>query len=329
MAVIRCNKCGYIREVKDDYVGRLVKCPDCKNSITVYNTVTFIKALLKKYTLQAQELQKLRKDTTTAQPKKKKAKNSSINNININCTDVFTKETSYIPIVNWFKKRNIKTEIHPEAVDTTGFFDEIALLIGNNFKILEFVIKQIKYIQNKGYSNVKIVLSNKSQKEIQEITSFCQTLYDYSFVAKYFYHKKDKIIRLTLQTAPRIRGFFNGGWMEWFALMKLLKLFKIEKITPAIARNLEITFPNGDIHELDIFFLTEDNIPMYIECKSGEFRQDISKYLSLKRELKIDKEQFIICVFGLTKAHAQGMTSMYDLTFVNEATLIEHVKNVI
>ena len=285
MAIIRCSKCGYVKEVKDDYIGRLVKCPDCKNSITVYNTITYIKALLKKHILQAQELQKLRRDTTTAQPKKKKAKNSSINNININCTDIFTQEATYIPIVNWFKAKNIKTEIHPEAVDTTGFFDEIALQIGNNFQILEFVIKQIKYIQNKGYSNVKIVLSNKSQKEIQEITSFCQMLYDYSFVAKYFYHKRDKIIRLTLQTAPRIRGFFNGSWMEWFVLMKLLKLFKTEKITPALTRNLEIIFPNGDIHELDIFFLTEDNIPVYIECKSGEFRQDIDKYLSLRKEL--------------------------------------------
>jgi spore germination protein YaaH len=80
--------------------------------------------------------------------------------------------------------------VNPDAVDTTGFFDEIALLLGNNFKTLSFVSNQIKYIQNKGYTNVKLELSKKNQKEIQQLTSFCKTLHDYSFVAKYHYQKK-------------------------------------------------------------------------------------------------------------------------------------------
>ncbi|MBE8232183.1 MAG: DUF1887 family protein, partial [Endozoicomonadaceae bacterium] len=220
-------------------------------------------------------------------------------------------------------------QINQEAVDTTGFFDEIALLLGNNFKVLNLVSDQIKYIQNKGYANVKLELSKKSSEEIKQITSFCKEMHDYSFVAKYFYQKKDKIIHLTLQTAPKIRDFFNGIWMEWFTLMKLLEFFRDHKINASCMRSLNISFPNGLSNELDIFFLTKNNIPVCIECKSGEFRHDIDKYLKLRKQLNIDKNQFIICVFGLSEEQTQGMTSIYDLTFTNENNLLRHIEKII
>jgi hypothetical protein len=153
-------------------------------------------------------------------------------------------------------------------------------------------------------------------------------LYDYSFVAKYFYEKKDKVIRLKLQKAPKIRDFFNGVWMEWFTLMALLEYFRDKKIDVSCLRSLEVSFQNGTSNELDIFFLTKNNIPVCIECKSGEFRQDIDKYLKLRKQLKINKNQFVICVFGLSQEQTQGMTSMYDLTFANENNLIEHIEKI-
>ncbi len=110
--------------------------------------------------------------------------------------------------------------------------------------------------------------------------------------------------------------------------MKLLEFFREQKIAPVCARSLEISFSGGKANELDLFFLTEKNIPICIECKSGEFRQDIDKYLTLRKQLNIDKNQFVICVFGLSEKQAQGMTSMYDLTFVNETSLIQHIHSV-
>jgi len=285
--------------------------------------------LIKKHISQTKELQKLRKEMNCEESNQEMIETFSFDYININNTNVFTQSISYTPIVQWFEERKIQIQINPESVDTTGFFDEISLLLGNNFHVLNFVTNQIKYIQNKGYTNVKIELSKKNKKEIQHITSFCKSLYNYSFVSKYFYQKKDNIIRLTLQPAPKIRDFFNGIWMEWFTLMKLLELFQAKKIAPALSRNSKITFSNGSSNELDIFFLTENNIPVYIECKSGEFRQDINKYLSLRKQLNIEKKQFILCVFGLSQEHAQGMTSMYDLTFVNESTLIKHIETIV
>ncbi|MDM8553415.1 hypothetical protein QUF75_01640 [Desulfococcaceae bacterium HSG7] len=329
MAIFRCNKCGHIREVGNHYLGKSVKCPKCEQRTTIHDTVVFLKALIKKHIAQNKELQNLRLESSKNDSDNENPENISFEEIDIHNTNIFTQTDNLEPILQWFEKRKIQIHVNPDAVDTTGFFDEIALLIGNNFKVLSLVTDQIKYVQNKGYTNVKIELFKKNYQEIQQITSFCKALHDYSFVARYYYYKKDKMIRITLQKAPQIRYFFNGIWMEWFTLMKLLEFFREQKIAPACARTLEISFTEGNTNELDLFFLTEKNIPICIECKSGEFRQDIDKYLSLRKRININKNQFIICVFGLSQKQAQGMTSMYDLTFVNEASLIQHVKTVI
>lgn len=329
MAILRCNKCSHIREVGRDYIGKSVKCPQCENIVTIYDTTAFLNALIKKHIIQQKELHQLREELAGQNTVQAIIEDFSLEDINIHNTDIFTHDNTYAPIIEWLKKRNIKAQVDPYSVDTTGFFDEIALLLGDNFNVLKLVANQIKYIQNKGYTNVKIELAKKSKEEIQQITSFCHALHDYSFVATYHYQKKEKNIRLTLQTAPKIRDFFNGIWMEWFALMKILEFFRKTQITPACSRNIEVSFPDGSSNELDIFFLTEKEIPICIECKTGEFRQDINKYLTLRKRLNLNKSQFVVCVFGLSQEQAQGMTSMYELTFVNEKTLIDHIQAVV
>ena len=329
MAIFRCNKCGHIREVGNDYLGKSVKCPKCDQATTIHDTITFLKALIKKHIAQSRELQNLRKNPSGNNSVTEIAENLSFEGIDIHNTNILTRADNLEPILQWFEKRGIEFYANPDTADTTGFFDEIALLIGENYNVLNVVTKQIKYVQNKGYTNAKFELSKKEPQEIQQITSFCKSLHDYSFVAKYYYQKKDKVIRLTLQKAPKIREFFNGIWMEWYTLIKLLEFFREQKIAPACTRGLKVSFTEGNSNELDLFFLTENNVPVCIECKTGEFRQDIDKYLSLRKKLNINKNQFVICVFGLSQEQAKGMTSMYDLTFVNETSLIQHIQTVV
>ncbi len=68
------------------------------------------------------------------------------------------------------------------------------------------------------------------------------------------------------------------------------------------------------------------NAPICIECKSGEFRQDIEKYLKLKRRLGIERSRFIVCATDLTDEQAVGLNSMYELTFVNLSSLKTHLQ---
>lgn len=42
MAIFRCNKCGHIREVENNYTGKSVKCPKCDQVTKIRDTVAFL-----------------------------------------------------------------------------------------------------------------------------------------------------------------------------------------------------------------------------------------------------------------------------------------------
>ena len=77
--------------------------------------------------------------------------------------------------------------------------------------------------------------------------------------------------------------------------------------------------------ELDVFMLIDGQLALCIECKSGEYRQDIDRYVSLRKRLGLTGKKLVMCVAGLSDEHAKGLTAMYDLTFVNERDLSTHL----
>ena len=85
-------------------------------------------------------------------------------------------------------------------------------------------LDRIRFAQTRGFTQVNIALDHASQKDAQALTAFCRELYEYSFLARSFYSKAERNLRLTLQTAPQIRDFFAGAWFEWFVLMQVLEL---------------------------------------------------------------------------------------------------------
>lgn len=330
MAIFRCNKCAHLREVPSEHVGKTVKCPRCQQAVTIYDTVLFIEKLLEKYLLQTKMLRELQQQIQAQIPENASPpEKTSLEEVDIYHTEALKSDEQYRPVLQWFEQRQIAVEVNHKAIDTTGFFDEIALALGADYDTLSEVVEQIKFVQRKGYGEVKLNLGRKSQEQVKKITEFCRNLYDYTFVAKYFYQKEDKIVRLKLQTIPAIINFFNGEWMEWLVFMRLLEFVREKKLPVSCLRNLVITFPNKDVHELDIFFLINESIPVCIECKSGEFQQHIDKYLTLRKRMGIDKAEFLICIIGLSQKQCEGLTGMHELTFVNEENFIEHLKKML
>jgi phage FluMu protein Com len=326
MALFRCNKCGHLREVTNDYIGKPVKCPRCSQVTPIYDTVVYVEKLLEKFLSQRKELKLLQRECITVdEVYNTDETQASLGEIDLFNTTALTEHHQFVPIIDWFKKKKIQISVDPKQLDTTGFYDEIAVALGNNYDTLKEVSEKIKRIQKKGYVNLNLPLSKKSQKEVREVVEFCQNLYEYSFVAKYFYQKDEKIIRLTLQTIPAIVNFFNGIWFEWFVFIKTIEYLRDKKCSFACSRNITVTFTNEDLHELDVVFLVNGRSPICIECKTGEFRQDIDKYSNLRKRLNVEKSHFLLCVVGLSQEHAQGLSSMYDLTFVNEKNFLDHV----
>lgn len=331
MAIFRCNGCGYLRQVKDEYIGKPAKCPQCQKVAPIHDTISFIKEILEKYFALKKELSLFQSKNTAEDQLEFQIIDDntdtyfSLNDIDIHNTTELANNQQYQPIIDWFNRQKITACIDPKDLDTTGFFDEVAMELGNKYEVLHEVSDKIKRAQNKGYTYVTFQLASKDQNHIKDMVHFCSQLYNFSFVAKYFYQKKEKIIKLTLQTAKPIVHFFNGIWFEWFVFVKIFSFLQEKQLLFSGARSLTITFPNQDNFELDAFFLI-NNVPFCVECKAGEFRQDIDKLVRLRKRLDIPATHFLLCVAGLTDEQAQGLTSMYDVTLVNENNIFPYLE---
>ena len=326
MAILRCNKCGLLAEQGDGLAGQSIACPKCADPAKVYPTLFFIEKLLDKYFDAQRELIRLKSAPTTAQSAPQPVTSPApLAGLDLGNTDQLATEIQHGPIYDWFHKRQIKVQADLRDVDTSGFFDEVAEVIGSNLTLFKEVVDRIRWSQQKEYNGTTIKLEKKTPDEAQALLGFCQQLYDFSFVAKCLYNKPENSIRLILQSAPAIRQFFNGEWLEWHALMSSLRYAKERGRRISCARGLEIVLANGDPYELDVFMLVDGTTPICIECKSGEFRQNIDRYLALKKRLGLAGKQFVMCIAGLSDENAKAFSAMYDLAFVNERGLADHL----
>lgn len=321
MAISRCNKCGDIAEHAQELVGTTISCK-CNATVTVYDTRYFVRKLSDMYFALRKELQTA---TSTTEAPNQPTQKSDEPAIDIHSSDVFSSQAQHQPIVNWFKSKGVTATPNIGSVDTTGFFDEAAVAIGRDYALLAEICERIRYAQRNEHNTTLIQLDKKSKEEAKAIEAFIQQLYNHSLVARCIINKKDKNIRVVLQNALTVRRFFAGDWLEWFALMTGLRLCQERKVKYACARNMKLSLSANEQRELDVFFLINDSQPLYIECKTGDFRQDIDKYIALSKRLATGQKHFVLCAAEVDSETCKGLTAMHGITFVNTETLAQHL----
>lgn len=342
MPIYRCNKCEFVSEDSTTVIGSKVNCARCGTASTVYGTVFFIEKLAQRYFAALQEIKLLKEQIETAgnsetvngaavnaSQNATSAPESTLANIDTLNTNLFATAEQHAPLKAWFAARQIEAVFDYSLVDTSGFFDDAALLIGENFELFSNLIDRVCFAYRNSHSWLNLELGKLSQKDAQAVNKLCRQLYEHTFFARYRYQKAEKIAGLTLQTAPAVRHFFNGGWLEWYAFIEVVNQLKARERSFSCARGVKVVFPNEDLHELDVLALVDGKTLICIECKSGEFRRDIEKYLRLRKRLGLERSRFIICAADLTDEQANGLSAMYELTFVNLPTLRSQLQSLI
>ncbi len=172
MALLRCGRCGFLREVPNQHIGKKVRCPDCKESSPIHDTAVFVSRLIEKYREQTRLLKACQEGGLTAEDSGARANAEAkspeplpLADIELSNTTALTNEAQFAPIIDWFDNKRISAQANPDAIDTTGFFDEIACLLGENYSALYELHDKIKYVQNKGYLDVKQELVKSSKEE--------------------------------------------------------------------------------------------------------------------------------------------------------------------
>lgn len=320
MPIYRCNQCGLVAEGAELAVGSQTPCARCGTTSTVFGTVYYVEKLVERYFSAMRELKALQAaESAETVPELAAATKASPPRLDVDLHNTRALATSeqHAPLKAWFASRQIEAQFDHAMVDTSGFFDDAARLIGDGYALFGELMERIRFAYRKSHSWVNLELANVSQKDTQAINALCRQLYGHTFFARYHYQKPEKIVRLTLQTAPAVRQFFDGGWLEWYALMLQLEQANASGRPFSCARGVKVVFPNEDLHELDVVCLPEGGIPVCIECKSGEFRRDIDKYLRLRKRLALPRSHFILCATDLDAEQAAGLTAMYELTFLS------------
>lgn len=314
-------------------------CARCGKPANVFGTVFYVEKLVERYFSALREIKALQqpdappdsiKDSDAAQPVAQEqesvtAKASPLQDVNLHNTNLLATEEQHAPLQTWFASRQIDAQFDYAQVDTSGFFDDAARMVGNDYALFSELMDRVRFAYRKSHSWVNLELANLAQKDAQAINTLCRQLYSHTFFARYHYQKPEKIVRLTLQTAPAVRQFFDGGWLEWYAFIAVIERAQQRGLNVSCARGVKVVFPNEDLHELDVVCLPDGKPPICIECKSGEFRRDIDKYLRLRKRFGMGRQHFVICAADLTQEQAAGLTAMYELTFVNLETLTPHL----
>ena len=328
MPIYRCNQCGFISEDLSTPLGSKLPCARCTAPSTVYETVFYVEKLLERYVAALREIKSLQHpDSAPEAPAAQQAAPAApaLLDVDMHNTKLLATPEQHTPLQAWFQSRQIEARFDHSLVDTSGFFDDAACMIGNGYALFGELMERVCFAYRKSHSYVNLELGNLSQKDAQAVNQLCRQLYSHTFFARYHYQKPEKIVRLTLQTAPAVRQFFDGGWLEWYAFIELLKQTRERGRAFSCARGVKVVFPNEDLHELDVVCLPQGQPPIVIECKSGEFRRDIDKYLRLRKRLGIERGRFVICASDLTQEQASGLSAMYELTFVNLPMLAPHL----
>ena len=321
MPIYRCNKCGFVSEDAQTPVGSQAACGRCGTLSTVYGTVFFVEELVKRLASATRELNAVKQAVVSAPPpvEPQPARTDSLASVG-----------QHAALQQWFTAQKIEAQIDPANVDTSGFFDDAALRLGDNYALFGELIDRLRYAYRKSHGWVNLELARLPQKDAQAVNQLCRTLYGHTLFGRYHYQKPEKIVRLTLQTAPAVRRFFEGGWLEWYVFLEALEACKaVGRRQISCARGVKVTFPNEDLHELDVVVLPAGRTPVVVECKSGEFQRDLDKYLRLRKRLGLERQHFVICSPHIADDQAGGLSAMYDLTFVNLRLLRAHLQTVL
>ena len=247
----------------------------------------------------------------------------------LNDTDLFANQEQHEHIRRWLSDKNIAVTFDYAAVDMSGYFDESAELIGENFRLLEKHLKTIRYLYGNDKKGFSIDCAALPPQDVQKLQEVFRQLYEYTVIAKYGYRADEQKIRIFLNAVEPVKRFFTGGWLEWFATIKLLKEARAKGKRFSIARSVVVQHDNGDRHEFDVVFMPEGGAPIFIECKSGEFRNNLDKYIRICKKFAIPAKNWLLLAAGIDEKQADAFEKMYPVRFCGMSHFLQKVQPLI
>lgn len=237
-------------------------------------------------------------------------------------------------IENFLSSRGIKIKTIPEEDPADDIINSLSEFLGNNYDSLKELLSKIKRTMQTG-SYITLSLKNYEQKACSDVCQFCHRLYAIAFLEQYKYFKSPQyLIKAKTTTLPVAQNFFSGKWLERYVLLSVeaaLKLIECQfsvKLNFSHLINPQVILPNGNDFELDLLFCIND-IFFWIEAKSGDYQQHISKYSKISKLLKLDEKHSIMVLADIPSAGTEALTSLFSMNVVSLTELRNKIIGII
>lgn len=266
----------------------------------------------------------------------KKVVESSVEIDNAQDIDAMEVAEEFDVIEKFLNARSIHIKTIPPEDAADEVINSLSEFLGKNYDGLrELLVKIKRSMQQGGF--ITLSLKDYTQKNVSNVCQFSTRLHEIAFLEQYKYFKSPQyLIKAKTTTLPTAQNFFSGKWLERFVLLSVQKAVNLiskeldKEFEFSYLLNPQVSLPNGDDFELDLIFHVNDSF-YWIEAKSGDYQQHISKYSKMSRILNLDFEHSIMVLTDIAPYKSSALTSLFSMSVLSltqlEETLIEIIKN--
>jgi len=194
----------------------------------------------------------------------------------------------------------------------------LASFLGTHYDSVKPLYQQIKRNMQMG-SDFTISLKGEPPKTISLICQFGKKLYDVALLEQYRYFRSPQyLLRAKTTRLPTAQNFFSGQWLERYIIQQVqdtvsgLQAQAEQPIDFGYVANPRITLANDQEGELDLLFHFNEQI-YWIETKSGDYQQHISKYSMIARTLNLDEKHALMVLTDIPASRSAELTALFGM----------------
>ncbi len=232
-------------------------------------------------------------------------------------------------VINEFlNQHSIQIKTVPLEDSADEIINSLSEFLGKNYDGLHELLAKIKRNMQQG-DFITLSMKHYTQKDVSNVCQFATRLHEIAFLEQYRYFKSPQyLIRAKTTTLPTAQNFFSGKWLERFVLLTTKNAVNLasqeleQELAFSYLLNPQIVLPNGDDFELDLIFHVNEAF-YWIEAKSGDYQQHISKYSKMSRILNLDYRHSIMVLTDIDSSKSDALTSLFTMTVLSLSELEE------
>ncbi len=221
-------------------------------------------------------------------------------------------------IEQFLVERGITIKHIPAEAAFDPVLNSLASYLGTHYETVKPLYQQIKRNMQQG-DDFTLMLKDEPSEVISRICQFGKKLYDVAFLEQYRYLRSPHcLLKAKTTRLPTAQNFFSGQWLERYIVQQVqaavgtIRAQTDQSIDFNYITNPQILLPNGQDGELDLIFHVNDAI-YWIETKSGDYQQHISKYSMLAKTLNLDANHALMVLTDIPTSRSAELTALFRM----------------